>query len=113
MEYINPFEISLCLFQTYILLIKQFQVIKTRERDNLSQDFFSLAMRPSFDIRSYSGCIVGEVRFHMIDRDFRCTTQNSGFMIVGESSASRRDDNNFYVVLNEVLFVQYSMGRCI
>ena len=29
---------------------------------------------PSLDVRSYSECIVGEVRFHMIDHDFWHTT---------------------------------------
>ncbi|TYK05488.1 (R)-mandelonitrile lyase 1-like [Cucumis melo var. makuwa] len=29
-----------------------------RDRENLSQDFFSHAMRPLLEVRSYSGCIV-------------------------------------------------------
>ncbi|TYK06669.1 gag/pol protein [Cucumis melo var. makuwa] len=57
-----------------------------------------------------SGCIVDGVRFHMIDRDFRRTTQNNGVMVVGESSASESDNNNFYGVLDQVLSIQYPMG---
>ncbi|KAA0065368.1 CACTA en-spm transposon protein [Cucumis melo var. makuwa] len=34
-------------------------VIKTRERDKLSHDFFSLVMGPSLNVRSYTGCIMG------------------------------------------------------
>ena len=56
---------------------------------------------------------MGGVRFHMIDRSFRRTTQNSGVMVISESSASGSDDNNFYVVLDEVLSVQYPMGLCV
>ncbi|TYK19782.1 acidic leucine-rich nuclear phosphoprotein 32 family member A-like [Cucumis melo var. makuwa] len=34
-------------------------------------------------------------------------------MVVGESNTSGSDDNNFYGVLEEVLFVAYPMDRCI
>ena len=54
---------------------------------------------------------MGGVQFYTIDRDFRRTTQNSGVMVVGESSASGSDDNNCYGVLDEVLSIQYPMGR--
>ncbi|KAA0037908.1 CACTA en-spm transposon protein [Cucumis melo var. makuwa] len=37
-------------------------------------------MGPSLDIRCYSGCIVGRVRFHMAECDSRRTTQNCGVM---------------------------------
>ncbi|KAA0051011.1 uncharacterized protein E5676_scaffold675G00870 [Cucumis melo var. makuwa] len=43
-------------------------------------DFFSLVMGPSIDVRCYNGCIVGELRFHTLERDSRCTTQNNGVM---------------------------------
>ena len=46
---------------------------------------------------------MGGVRFHTIDCDSQCTTQNSGVMVVGESNTSGGDDNNFYGVLEEVL----------
>ncbi|KAA0049894.1 receptor-like protein kinase FERONIA [Cucumis melo var. makuwa] len=36
-------------------------VIETRERNNLFLDFFSLAMGPSPDVRSYTRCIMGRV----------------------------------------------------
>ena len=77
------------------------------ERENLSHDFFSLAMRASLDIRSYSGCIIGGVRFHMVDGDFRCTIQNSGVMVISDSSGSGSGsgDNNFYDVFDEALDV--------
>ncbi|KAA0047463.1 CACTA en-spm transposon protein [Cucumis melo var. makuwa] len=39
----------------------QAQVLELREPANLSDGFFSLAMEPSFDVRCYNGCIVGEV----------------------------------------------------
>ena len=67
-------------------------------------------MEPSFDIRCYNGCIVGGLRFHTLERDSRCTTQNSGVMVIGESDASESGDNNFYGVLDKVLHVQYPMG---
>ncbi|KAA0047849.1 CACTA en-spm transposon protein [Cucumis melo var. makuwa] len=82
-----------------------------RERENISHDFFSLAMGPSLDVRSYSGCIVRGVRFHTVEYDFRCTTQNSRVMVIGESSGSGSGDNNFYSVLDEVLDVQYLMEQ--
>ncbi|KAA0037353.1 CACTA en-spm transposon protein [Cucumis melo var. makuwa] len=63
-------------------------VIELRESENLSQDFFLLAMRPSFKVRCYNGCIVGGLRFHMLELDCRCTTKNSGMMVIGESDAS-------------------------
>ena len=34
-------------------------------------------------------------------------------MVVSENNASGSVDNNFYGVLDEVLFIQYSMGRCV
>ena len=49
----------------------------------------------------------------MIERDSRLTTQNSGVMVVGESSASGSDNNNFYVVLEELFSVAYPMGGCV
>ncbi|KAA0054539.1 hypothetical protein E6C27_scaffold24G003230 [Cucumis melo var. makuwa] len=87
------------------------EVLELRQSANLSDDFFSLAMRPSFDVRCYNGCIVGGVRFHTIELDSRRTTQNSGIMVIGESDASGTGDNNFYGVLDEVLHVQYPLGR--
>ena len=88
-----------------------FQVIELREIENLSHDFFSLSMGPLHDFRCYNGCIVSGVKFHTIEYDSRCTTQNSGVMVIGESSASGRGNINFYGVLNEVLHVQYSIER--
>ena len=41
-----------------------------RERENLSHDLFLLEMRPSSEVRSYSRCIIGGVRFHMVEHDF-------------------------------------------
>uniref|UniRef100_A0A9I9E4Z1 DUF4216 domain-containing protein n=1 Tax=Cucumis melo TaxID=3656 RepID=A0A9I9E4Z1_CUCME len=87
------------------------QVLELRQSANLFDDFFSLAMGPSFDVRCYNGCIVGGVRFHTIELDSRRTTQNSGIMVIGESDASGTGDNNFYGVLDEVLHVQYPLGR--
>ena len=79
--------------------------------ENLSHDFFSIAMGPSFDIHCYNGCIMGRLRFHTSKLDSRCTTQNSGLMVIGESDASESGDNNFYGVLDVVLHVQYSLKR--
>ncbi|KAA0032142.1 uncharacterized protein E5676_scaffold186G00260 [Cucumis melo var. makuwa] len=87
------------------------QVLELCESANLSDDFFSLAMRPSSDVCCYNGCIVGGLRFHTIKLDSRRNTQNSGVMVIGESDASGTGDNNFYGVLDEVLHVQYSLGR--
>ncbi|KAA0055858.1 CACTA en-spm transposon protein [Cucumis melo var. makuwa] len=86
-------------------------VLELRESANLSDDFFSLAMRPSFDVHCYNGCIVGGMRFHTSELDSRCTTQNSGIMVIGESDASGSGDNNFYSILHKVLHVQYPLGR--
>ena len=54
---------------------------------------------------------MGGAQTHIIDRDFLCTTQNSRVMVVGESSESGSNDNNFYDVLDKVLSVAYLMGR--
>ncbi|KAA0062931.1 uncharacterized protein E6C27_scaffold468G00250 [Cucumis melo var. makuwa] len=81
----------------------QVHLLELRESTNLFDDFFSLAMEPSFDVRCYNGCIVGDLRFHTSKLDSRRTTQNSGVMIIGESDASGSGDNNFYGVLDEVL----------
>ena len=70
-------------------------------------------MGPSLDIRCYHRCIVDGVKFYTTKRDFRCTTQNSGVMVIGESNVSGSDDNNFYDVLDEVLYVQYQVGRSV
>ena len=67
-----------------------------RERENISTDLFSLAMGPTSDVRSYSWCIVGEVRFHTVERDFRPTTQNSVVMVIS--------------VLGELFDVHYPIG---
>ncbi|KAA0052890.1 CACTA en-spm transposon protein [Cucumis melo var. makuwa] len=68
-------------------------------------------MGPSLDVRCYNGCIVEGVRFHTREHDFQCTTQNNGIMVIDESSVSGNGEKHFYGVLNEVLHVQYSMGR--
>ncbi|TYK23956.1 uncharacterized protein E5676_scaffold250G00130 [Cucumis melo var. makuwa] len=47
---------------------------------------YSKDINGHFLIGSEIRCIVGEVQFHMIDRDFRRTTQNSGVMVVGTMS---------------------------
>ncbi|KAA0048719.1 uncharacterized protein E5676_scaffold265G00200 [Cucumis melo var. makuwa] len=86
-------------------------VLELRESANLSDDFFSFAMGPSFHVRCYNGCFVGGLRFHTFELDSRRTTQNSGVMVIGESDASGSGNNNFYCVLNEVLPVQYPLGR--
>ncbi|TYK07860.1 uncharacterized protein E5676_scaffold1933G00010 [Cucumis melo var. makuwa] len=85
------------------------QVLKMRERENLSHDFFSRAIRSSSEVRSYSGCIVGRVQFYTIEHDSRSTVLKSGVMVVGEDSGYRSVDNNFYDVLDEVLDVQYPL----
>ena len=81
-----------------------------RDNSNILQNLFSLAMGPSLDVRSYSGSIVGGVRFHTLERDFRRTTQNSGVMVIGEGNEGSAN-NNFYCVLVEVLHVQYPFVR--
>ncbi|KAA0062462.1 transposon protein, putative, CACTA, En/Spm sub-class [Cucumis melo var. makuwa] len=87
------------------------QVLELRESANVFDDFFSLAMGPSFDVRCYNGCIVGDLRFHTVELDSRRTTQKSGVMVIGESDASGTGDNNFYGVFDKVLHVQYPLGR--
>ncbi|KAA0062837.1 hypothetical protein E6C27_scaffold146G00040 [Cucumis melo var. makuwa] len=77
-------------------------VLELHESENLSDDFFSLAMGPSFDVRCYNGCIVSGLRFHTVELDSRRTTQNSGVMVIGESDASGTGNNNFYGILDEV-----------
>ena len=86
-------------------------MLELREFVNLFDDFFSLAKRPSFDVRCYNGCIVGGLRFHTVELDSRHTTQNSGVMVIGESDTSGSGNNNFYNVLDEVLHIQYPLGR--
>ncbi|TYK01403.1 uncharacterized protein E5676_scaffold29G00990 [Cucumis melo var. makuwa] len=78
------------------------KVLELHESANLSDDFFSLAMGPSFDVRCYNGCIVSGLRFHTVELDSRRTTQNSGVMVIGESDASGTGNNNFYGILDEV-----------
>ena len=68
-------------------------------------------MGPSLDVWCDNGCIVNRVRFHMVQHDFRRTTQNSGVVVISESSGNGSGDNNFYGVLDEVLDVQYLMKR--
>ncbi|KAA0025919.1 hypothetical protein E6C27_scaffold34G002170 [Cucumis melo var. makuwa] len=77
----------------------------------MSHDLFSLVMGPHLTFDVYNGCIIGGVRFHTMKRDSRHNTQNSGVMVIGESSGSGSSDSNFYGVLEEVLDVQYSIGR--
>ncbi|KAA0062599.1 CACTA en-spm transposon protein [Cucumis melo var. makuwa] len=89
----------------------QAQVLKLCESTNLSDNFFSLVMGPSFDVCCYNGCIVSGLRFHTFELDSRRTIQNSGLMVIGESDASESDNNNFYGVLDEVSHVQYPLGR--
>lgn len=67
----------------------------------MSDDIYSSATRPNFEVRSYSGCIVNRVYFHTVHRNGHWTTQNSGFFMLGES-------NSLYGVVNEVLDFQYA-----
>ena len=71
------------------------QVQNTREFNRRHQqafsewvnNLFSLAIGPTPDVWSYSGHIIDGVRFHMVERDSRHTTQNSGVMVVtGENN---------------------------
>ena len=104
--------IDISYLRIYIYIdLHEFQVLEMHERQNTSYDFFSLAMGPSYEVCSYSWCIVGGVEFHTIEHDSRCTTQNSGVMVVDENSANGSANNNFYDVLDKVLDVQYPMGR--
>ncbi|TYK24037.1 CACTA en-spm transposon protein [Cucumis melo var. makuwa] len=72
------------------------EVLKLRESVNLSDNFFSLAMGPSFDVHCYNRCIMGGLRFHTSELDSRRTTQNSELMVISENDASGNDDNNLY-----------------
>ncbi|KAA0056729.1 cytochrome P450 CYP82D47-like [Cucumis melo var. makuwa] len=47
----------------------------------------------------------------MVERDSRCTTQNSGVMVINESSGNGSGDSNFCGVLDEVFDIQYLMGQ--
>ncbi|KAA0036733.1 uncharacterized protein E6C27_scaffold20G00050 [Cucumis melo var. makuwa] len=47
----------------------QAQVLELRQPANLSDDFFSLAMGPSFDVRCYNGCIVGGMDYGEFTKD--------------------------------------------
>ncbi|KAA0045128.1 uncharacterized protein E5676_scaffold500G001210 [Cucumis melo var. makuwa] len=49
---------SLCSLEGFVGC-EDFEVLELRESASLSDDFFSLAMRPSFDVCCYNGCIVG------------------------------------------------------
>ena len=86
-------------------------MLELHEFANRSDDFFSLAMGPSFDIHHYNGCIVCGLRFHTGELHSRRTTQNSGVMVIGESDASGSGDNNFYDVLDEVVHVKFSLEK--
>ena len=50
------------------------------ERGEASDDLYSIALGPSSQVRTYSGCFINGVRFHCIECDNRRTTQNSGIM---------------------------------
>ena len=80
-------------------------------RLKISHDFFSLVMVPSFDVRCYNGCIVGELRFYMSKSDSWRTTQNSGVMVIGESNTSRSGDNNFYTIIDGRVARSVSDGK--
>ena len=80
------------------------------ERENMSHDFFSLAMGPSLNIQCYNGCIINGVKIRTVEHDSQRITQNSRVMVIDESSSNGSGDNHFYGVLNEVLNVQYPMG---
>ena len=84
-------------------------MVEIRNNSNIFEDLFSLTMGPSLDVCCYSGCIVGGVRFHTLERDFRRTTQNSGVMVIEKGSGGIAN-NDFYGVLDEVLNVQYPFG---
>ncbi|KAA0054014.1 CACTA en-spm transposon protein [Cucumis melo var. makuwa] len=89
-------------------------VLELRECANLSNDFFSLGMRPSFDVRCYNGCIMSGLRFHMSKLDSRRTTQNSGIMVIGRRDASGSGDNNLYGaydILSEEMYGYLSVGE--
>ncbi|KAA0049610.1 CACTA en-spm transposon protein [Cucumis melo var. makuwa] len=58
-------------------------------------------MGPSFEVRCYNRCIVGELRFHTSECDSWRTTQISEVMVIGESDANGSGDNNFYDVRDE------------
>ncbi|TYJ98100.1 zinc finger BED domain-containing protein DAYSLEEPER-like [Cucumis melo var. makuwa] len=85
--YLN--ERSLCTLKHYVWN-------KARPEGSIIETYVMNESRPSLDVQSYTGCIMGGIQFHTIDRDFQCTTQNSRFMVVRESNVSGSDDNNVY-----------------
>ncbi|KAA0062288.1 CACTA en-spm transposon protein [Cucumis melo var. makuwa] len=70
-------------------------------------------MGPSLDVQCYNRCIFDGVRFHTLERDSQCTTKNNGVMVSGESNASGNGNNNSYSVPDEVLHIQYPIGRIV
>lgn len=76
-----------------------------RERGNIYDDMYSLAMGCNSEVRSYSGCMVNGVQFYTVEHDNRRTTQNSGIMV------SSDDKLNYYGVLNEILELKYAKRR--
>jgi len=78
------------------------------ERGEASDDLYSIALGPSSQVRTYSGCFVNGVRFHCIERDNCRTTQNSGVMACGETNS---DETNYYGVLEGIYNLEYPKSR--
>ncbi|TYK20936.1 CACTA transposable element [Cucumis melo var. makuwa] len=76
------------------------EVLELRESANLSDDFFSLVMGPSFDVHCYNGCIMGGLRFHTSELDSRRNTQNGGVMVIEVKNVENDHINVLEIVIS-------------
>ncbi|XP_055960112.1 uncharacterized protein LOC130014962 [Mercurialis annua] len=69
---------------------------------------YALGLCPDIRIARYSGIIVNGVRFHTVERDNFCRTQNNGVLVTGEHKSKEIE---FYGVLTDIIDLQYVNGN--
>jgi hypothetical protein len=65
---------------------------------------YHLSLRPDYQVRSYKGCIVNEVRFHTRECAETRTIQNSRIVVKGGYNTS---DDEYYDELNNIFELCY------
>ncbi|XP_030482309.2 uncharacterized protein LOC115699180 [Cannabis sativa] len=82
--------------------------LRQTEPTKVSDELFSLAIGPDFEINTYSGCVVGGVRFLTEEKDSHRIAQNSGLYSISESEGKVAE---CYGSLCNVWELKYSFGH--
>jgi hypothetical protein len=68
------------------------------------ENLYALSAEPDLRVKTYTTCIVGDVRYHTKAREANRKTQNSGFVPIGSHKDIKEIE--FYGSLRDIIVVQ-------